>query len=37
MTVIRLAGGDLLLHSPVRLDPGLRRALDAIGPVRLQS
>jgi hypothetical protein len=34
MTVIRLAGGDLLLHSPVRLDPGLRRALDAIGPVR---
>jgi hypothetical protein len=34
MTVIRLAGGDLLLHSPVRLDPELRRGLDALGPVR---
>jgi hypothetical protein len=34
MTVIRLAGGDLLLHSPVRLDPDLRRQLDALGPVR---
>jgi hypothetical protein len=34
MTVIRLANGDLLLHSPVRLDPGLRRELDALGPVR---
>jgi hypothetical protein len=34
MTVIRLADGSLLLHSPVALDVGLRRALDALGPVR---
>ena len=34
MTVIRLADGSLLLHSPVVLDPELRRALDALGPVR---
>jgi hypothetical protein len=34
MTVIRLAGGSLLLHSPVALDAGLRRELDAIGRVR---
>lgn len=34
MTVIRLADGSLLLHSPVRLDNKLRRALDAIGRVR---
>jgi hypothetical protein len=34
MTVIRLAGGALLLHSPVELDAGLRAELDAIGPVR---
>jgi hypothetical protein len=34
MTVIRLAGGDLLLHSPVSLDPALREALDRIGRVR---
>jgi hypothetical protein len=34
MTVIRLASGDLLLHSPVQLDPGLRRELDGLGPVR---
>jgi hypothetical protein len=33
MTVIRLAGGRLLLHSPVVLDPALRRELDAIGRV----
>lgn len=33
MTVIRLAGGRLLLHSPVALDPELRRELDAIGRV----
>jgi hypothetical protein len=33
MTVIRLSGGRLLLHSPVALDPGLRRALDALGRV----
>ena len=34
MTVIRLADGNLLLHSPVALDAALRRELDAIGPVR---
>jgi hypothetical protein len=34
MTVIRLAGGNLLLHSPVLLDPELRRELDSIGRVR---
>jgi hypothetical protein len=34
MTVIRLADGSLLLHSPVELDARLRSELDAIGPVR---
>ena len=34
MTVIRLADGSLLLHSPVELDAGLRRELDGIGRVR---
>jgi hypothetical protein len=34
MTVMRLAGGNLLLHSPVVLDPELSAALDAIGRVR---
>lgn len=34
MTVIRLADGSLLLHSPVLLDAELRRELDAIGRVR---
>ena len=34
MTVIRLADGSLLLHSPVALDAALRRELDALGPVR---
>ena len=34
MTVIRLPGGALLLHSPVQLDPQLRGELDAIGRVR---
>ena len=33
MTVVRLTGGSLFLHSPVRLDPETRRALDALGPV----
>jgi hypothetical protein len=33
MTVIRLAGGRLLLHSPVALEPELRAELDAIGRV----
>lgn len=34
MTVIRLRGDDLILHSPVSLDPALREALDRIGRVR---
>jgi hypothetical protein len=34
MTVIRLADGSLLLHSPVELDAGLRRELEAVGRVR---
>lgn len=34
MTVMRLADGSLLLHSPVELDVALRRELDALGPVR---
>lgn len=34
MTVIRLEGGNLLLHSAVELEPHLRRELDAIGRVR---
>ena len=34
MTVIRLGGGDLLLHSPESLDPALREALGRIGRVR---
>jgi hypothetical protein len=33
MTVMRLADGRLLLHSPVALTPELRRELDAIGRV----
>lgn len=34
MSVIRLAAGGLLLHSPNPLGPELRRALAALGPVR---
>jgi hypothetical protein len=33
MTVIRLAGDRLLLHSPVVLDPDLRNQLDVLGRV----
>lgn len=33
MTVIRLADASLWVHSPVRLTPDLREALDALGPV----
>src|SRR2546425_11918335 len=33
MTVIRLAGERLLLHSPVTLDPDLRGQLDSLGRV----
>jgi len=34
MTVMRLYGGRLLLHSPVALDSALRAELDSIGRVR---
>ena len=34
MTVMRLAGGSLLLHSPVSLDATLRREIDSLGAVR---
>lgn len=34
MTVMRLANGDLLLHSPLAFDAHLRRALERLGPVR---
>jgi uncharacterized protein DUF4336 len=34
MTVVRLAGGDLWLHSPVALDAATRTALDRLGNVR---
>jgi len=34
MTVIRLSDGSLFLHSPIRLDDGLRRELDELGEVR---
>jgi hypothetical protein len=33
MTIVRI-GGDLLLHSPVPLEPATRSALDSIGRVR---
>lgn len=34
MTVIRLASGALVLHSPVPVSDELRREIEAIGPVR---
>jgi hypothetical protein len=34
MTVLRLPGEGLFLHSPVPLDAATRAALDALGPVR---
>jgi len=34
MTVLRLASGDLLIHSPIELDEELARSLEALGPVR---
>jgi hypothetical protein len=34
MTVVRLAGGELFLHSPVSPDAGLRTELDELGRVR---
>ena len=34
MTVIRLPDGGLLLHSPTRFTPELRRELEELGPIR---
>jgi hypothetical protein len=34
MTVVRLSGGDLWVHSPIALTPELRAEVDALGPVR---
>src|SRR5262249_8080342 len=34
MTIIRLAKGGLLVHSPVKLDAELRRSIDALGEAR---
>jgi hypothetical protein len=34
MTVIRLPGGGLWIHSPVRLEAATRAAVEALGPVR---
>lgn len=31
MTVLRLSGGELLLHSPVPYRPSLQRFLEALG------
>jgi hypothetical protein len=33
MTVVRLSGGDLLVHSPIAPTPELRAEVDALGPV----
>lgn len=34
MTVVRLANGDVVVHSPIRLDDALAAEIEAIGPVR---
>lgn len=34
MTIIRLADGSLWVHSPLRLTPERRQAVEALGPVR---
>src|SRR4051812_5586425 len=34
MTIIRLADGGLLLHSPTRFDFDMARELEQIGPIR---
>ena len=34
MTVVRLSSGDLLVHSPAELTPGLKAELAAVGDVR---
>lgn len=33
MTVVRLRGGDLFVHSPLALDPSLKAGIDALGRV----
>ena len=35
MTVVRLQGGELWLHSPTRYTPGLKEALSALGRIRI--
>lgn len=34
MTIIRLASGDLLLHSPTQYSTALREALERLGPIK---
>src|SRR5690349_12115477 len=34
MTVIRLASGDLFLHSPIRHSPELQTEISRLGPIR---
>ena len=34
MTVIRLSGGEVLLHSPTRYNEALRQDIEALGPIR---
>src|SRR5947209_6367191 len=34
MTVVRLSGGDLLLHSPVKYSPALRAQLERLGTIK---
>ena len=34
MTIVRLPGGGLLLHSPIPVTPEIKAAIDALGPVR---
>jgi hypothetical protein len=34
MTLVRLSDGGLFVHSPVSLEPALRKEVDALGPVR---
>jgi hypothetical protein len=34
MTVIRLSTGEVLLHSPTRFSPALRRQIEELGPIR---
>lgn len=34
MTIVRLSGGGLLLHSPIPITPELKARIDALGPVQ---